>query len=400
MAPVAEAERPHPLRRGRASSCSTATAPSRPSSATRPREFFTGGYIDAPAAAGQARRRVLLVHGAVGAPVRDAQLHLAPARRADDGPRARPRRARGAGAPAGDLPVHDPADAWPRPPRSSARRSCSSGCSSARPTPPSGSSLLGRRRSTARWRAVFRQVAMNRFEDAIHTERRERGELSVDALRRAVARHAGRPARRRGRARRRLRLVVVVHPALRRHARLRLRLRVRPPARAVGLPAATRRRARASSTSYLDLLRAGGSRPPEELGEIVGRRPHRPGLLELRARPDRAPARRRRGAPPARRGACDRVIAERIALPGGEVELMRPPRRRGADLGGGVRARGVPALLGGAVVERGGAGARRVAPLAARGADARARLRARPAEHRGGAARAGACSPPTGRRTR
>jgi oligoendopeptidase F len=28
--------------------------------------------------------------------------------------------------------------------------------------------------------AVFRQIAMNRFEHAIHTERRERGELSVD----------------------------------------------------------------------------------------------------------------------------------------------------------------------------------------------------------------------------
>ena len=47
-----------------------------------------------PAAPGQARRRVLLVHRAVGAPVRDAQLHVAPARRADDGARARPRRAR------------------------------------------------------------------------------------------------------------------------------------------------------------------------------------------------------------------------------------------------------------------------------------------------------------------
>src|SRR5919108_216195 len=30
--------------------------------------------------------------------------------------------------------------------------------------------------------AVFRQIAMNRFEDAIHTERRERGELSVERL--------------------------------------------------------------------------------------------------------------------------------------------------------------------------------------------------------------------------
>src|SRR4029434_5103133 len=27
---------------------------------------------------------------------------------------------------------------------------------------------------------VFRQTAMNRFEDAVHTERREQGELSVD----------------------------------------------------------------------------------------------------------------------------------------------------------------------------------------------------------------------------
>jgi oligoendopeptidase F len=27
---------------------------------------------------------------------------------------------------------------------------------------------------------VFRQIAMNRFEDAVHTDRRERGELSVD----------------------------------------------------------------------------------------------------------------------------------------------------------------------------------------------------------------------------
>ena len=35
---------------------------------------------------------------------------------------------------------------------------------------------------------VFRQVAMNRFEDLVHTARRDEGELSVDALRRAVGR--------------------------------------------------------------------------------------------------------------------------------------------------------------------------------------------------------------------
>ncbi len=55
------------------------------------------------AGAGQARRGVLLLRGALGAPLRDAQLHLAPRRRADDGPRARPRRSRVALAPAWDL---------------------------------------------------------------------------------------------------------------------------------------------------------------------------------------------------------------------------------------------------------------------------------------------------------
>ena len=52
------------------------------------------------AGARQARRGVLLLRGALGAPVRDAQLHLASRRRADDGPRARPRRPRLAVAPA------------------------------------------------------------------------------------------------------------------------------------------------------------------------------------------------------------------------------------------------------------------------------------------------------------
>ena len=43
--------------------------------------------------------------------------------------------------------------------------------------------------------------------------------------------------------------------------------------------------------SYLELLRAGGSMPPEELGADRRRRPHRPGVLERGARSDRAPAR-------------------------------------------------------------------------------------------------------------
>ena len=66
------------------------------------------------------------------------------------------------------------------------------------------------------------------------------------ALRRALARHAERPARRQRGARRRLRALVVLHLALRGRAGLRVRLRVRPPARAVGLPPLRGARARAS----------------------------------------------------------------------------------------------------------------------------------------------------------
>ena len=39
---------------------------------------------------------------------------------------------------------------------------------------------------------VFRQVAMNQFEDLVHTERRERGELSTEQIRRAVGAEPGR----------------------------------------------------------------------------------------------------------------------------------------------------------------------------------------------------------------
>ena len=65
------------------------------------------------------------------------------------------------------------------------------------------------------------------------------------------------------------RIVVVLRAALHLHAGLRLRLRLRPAARAVDLQA-LRRRGRVVRPGYLELLRAGGSRSPEELGAIVG----------------------------------------------------------------------------------------------------------------------------------
>ena len=83
---------------------------------------------------------------------------------------------------------------------------------------------------------VFRQIAMNRFEDRVHTHRREVGELSVDDFGEALGRDPDRDARRRGGDHRGLPHMVVLHPALHRHARVRVRVRVRPAPRAVGLP--------------------------------------------------------------------------------------------------------------------------------------------------------------------
>jgi oligoendopeptidase F len=117
--------------------------------------------------------------------------------------------------------------------------------------------------------AVFRQIAMNRFEDAIHTDRRERGELSVD---RFGELWLGTQADLLGDS---VELdddyglwwSYVWHF-------------VDAPgyvyAYAYGhlLALSVYRRYEEQGedfvSSYLDLLRAGGSRPPEELGAIVG----------------------------------------------------------------------------------------------------------------------------------
>ena len=83
---------------------------------------------------------------------------------------------------------------------------------------------------------VFRQVAMNRFEDLVHSNRREHGELSVERFGEIRGR----------RARASLlgdlveitdghRSMVVLHSPLHRQPRLRLCLQLRPAARARGL---------------------------------------------------------------------------------------------------------------------------------------------------------------------
>ena len=233
-----------------------------------------------------------------------------------------PRRARRAGAPAGDLPLHHPADAGrdrldlrrEHRPRAAARARARPG-RAARPA---------RRRARRRG---GRGVPPDRDEPLRGRDPHDaaRGGRAVGgALRRALARHAGRPARRLASS-----STTTTRSGGPTSGTSSTRLATCTPTRTVTCSrcrctALRGARARASCPPTSTCCSAGGSLPPEELGAIVGVDLVRPGLLELGARPDRAPARRGRGG---RAGgwAARAVIAERIALPGGEVELIRPP---------------------------------------------------------------------------
>ena len=134
------------------------TARSRDELGALAKRFFDESLDRRAGAPGQARRRVLRLHGAVRAPVRAPQLHGPAPRRADARARARPRRARGARRPPGRLPHGDAADAGRDRAACSARRSCSGGCSSRRRPPSRGcrcwpsASRARSRPSSARWR--------------------------------------------------------------------------------------------------------------------------------------------------------------------------------------------------------------------------------------------------------
>ena len=90
--------------------------------------------------------------------------------------------------------------------------------------------------------SVFRQTAMNRFEDAVHNLRRTEGELSTERFGEEWLRTQHGDVRRLRAHLRRVRHVVELHPAFHPHSRLRLRVHVRQPARARHLPRATRPR--------------------------------------------------------------------------------------------------------------------------------------------------------------
>ena len=95
--------------------------------------------------------------------------------------------------------------------------------------------------------------------------------------------------------------VVVVHPALHRHARIRLRVRVRAAARAVGVPR-YEQQGDDFVPRYLELLAAGGSRSPEELGAIVGSTSPIPGSGTAGSTSSRSSSRRPKPRPRRRVG--------------------------------------------------------------------------------------------------
>ena len=134
----------------------------------RPREvverFFDERWIDAPPRPGQARRRLQRLDGALGPPLRDAQLHRPAPRRAHPRPRARPRPAPDARPRAGHLPPGHAAD----------RRRDGLGlrrgdrlrpAARAPPTDPARASALLAEAVEGQIATVFRQIAMNQFED-------------------------------------------------------------------------------------------------------------------------------------------------------------------------------------------------------------------------------------------
>ena len=155
---------------------------------------------------------------------------------------------------------------------------------------------------------VFRQVAMNRFEDLVHTARREEGELSVarfgelwadsqsellgDSVELTegyrswwsyIPHFIGSPGY----------VYAYAYGQL-------LALSVYERYEQTGAELVPR---------YLQLLAAGGSRSPEELGADRRHRPRRPGLLGCRAGPRRAPAARGRRS---RRGVRAAVASRRL----------------------------------------------------------------------------------------
>ena len=172
--------------------------------------------------------------------------------------------------PSRDLRVRRRRSPSPRRRRSSASESSWAAARRRAPTTRKKLSLIGDSLDGAVG-AVFRQVAMNRFEDRVHHERRldaasSRSTTSPSAWIDTQTEMLGDSVE----ISRRLQLVVVLRAALHRRRRATCTPTRSATCSRCRSTAATRRSGEGFADSYLDLLRAGGSMPPEELGEIVG----------------------------------------------------------------------------------------------------------------------------------
>ena len=135
---------------------------------------------------------------------------------------------------------------------------------------------------------VFRQTAMNRFEDLV-AHRAPRGGRAVRRpLRRALGAVAGGAARRRGRGHRGLPVLVVLRPPLHRRRPGYVYAYAYGQLLALSVYERYQEEGPRFVPAYLELLGAGGSKSPEELGAIVGHRPRRPRLLGQGPGPRRA----------------------------------------------------------------------------------------------------------------
>ena len=184
---------------------------------------------------------------------------------------------------------------------------------------------------------VFRQVAMNRFEHLVHTERRERGRARASTASASCGRESQeRAARRRGRGHRGLPHLVVLRPPLHQHRRA---TSTRTPTGSCSRSrstAATRRRATAFVPAYLELLSrrrlalARGARRDRR------RRPRRPGLLGPRASTSSSASSTRPSRPRARPAGSGRrrsgVRSDATAESAARADAIRagpePPRDR------------------------------------------------------------------------
>ena len=117
---------------------------------------------------------------------------------------------------------------------------------------------------------VFRQIAMNQFEDRVHTARRDEGELAVERFGELWAETQIRAARGFGRDHRRLPLLVVLRPPLHRQSPGYVYAYAFGQLLALSVYRLYIERGEEIVPAYLEMLTAGGSRSPEELGTIVG----------------------------------------------------------------------------------------------------------------------------------